>query len=328
MRRRDLIIIIGGTALGLFAARAQLVEPTRRIGVLTGFSQADSAGRALLAAFRQQMAVAGWVEGRNLIIDIRWGNSNPEQLRVMANDLVNMDPDVVVVHGSQALTAVRRVTDKIPILFASISDPVAAGFVDSLAKPGGNITGFANYSGPPSPKLLEVLKEVSPSITRVAFMISPNNLALERQFKAMEGVAQALSIQVSSIISQEPGTLAPAIANFAQAENGGLVVTSDVFMITHREEIITAATQHRLPAIYQDRSFVLAGGLMSYSVDRRESYRRVAHYADRILRGAKPADLPVQQPEKFEFLLNLKAAKAINLDVPRIVLARADEVIE
>src|SRR5947209_5166106 len=149
MRRRNLIIAVGGTALGLLVARAQLVEPTRRIGVLTGFSQADSAGRSLLAAFREQMAVAGWVEGRNLIIDIRWGNSNPEQLRVLAHDLVHMSPDVVVVHGSQALTAVRRETNKIPILFASISDPVAAGFVDSLAKPGGNITGLANYTRPP-----------------------------------------------------------------------------------------------------------------------------------------------------------------------------------
>jgi putative ABC transport system substrate-binding protein len=317
--------LLGGALVSPLVARA---EQLKRIGVLTGFSQDDSAGGLLLAAFRQQLATSGWVEDRNIAIDIRWGKSSPEQLRALAHDLVRMTPDVIVVHGSQALTAVRRETESIPTIFASISDPVAAGFVESLAKPGHNITGFANYNGVPSPKLLEVLKEVSPGINRVGFMMSPSNLALERQLKAMESIAHAFSINVTSILAHEPDMLGPAIAKFAEEKNCGLVVTSDVFMITYRDQIISAAAQHRLPAIYQDRSFVLAGGLMSYSVDRRESYRRVANYVDRVLRGAKPADLPVQQPEKFEFLLNLKAAKAIELEVPRILLARADEVID
>jgi putative ABC transport system substrate-binding protein len=328
MRRRELIIALSGTAVWSLAARAQQGDRIRRIGVLTGFSQDDSAGQSLLTAFRQQLAASGWIADRNITFDIRWGDSDPERLKGYGVELTQMMPDVIVVHGSQALTAVRRETDRIPIIFASVSDPVASGYVASLAKPGGNVTGFANYSGPPSPKLLQLLTELAPDIARVAFMITPSNPALDRQLRAMESVAQTLAVKVTSILTRDPGAIAPAIASFSQESNGGLVVTSDVFMIRHREKIISAAARHRLPAIYQDRSFVVDGGLMSYSVDRRDSYRRVAQYVDRVLKGAKPADLPVQQPEKFEFVLNLRAARVLGFDVPRILLARADEVIE
>jgi putative ABC transport system substrate-binding protein len=239
-----------------------------------------------------------------------------------------MTPDVIVVHGPRTLVAVRRETDSIPIIFASVADPVASGYVESLARPGGNVTGFTNYSGFPSPKLLEVLKEIAPGIARVGFLITPDNPAVARLLQAMESVAQSFAIKVTGMLLRDPAAIVRTIGAFAQEPNGGLVVTSDVIMIALRDVIIAAAARHRLPAVYQDRSFVAAGGLMSYSVDRRDSYRRAALYVDRIFKGAKPADLPIQQPEKFEFVLNLKTAKALGIEVPRMLLARVDEVIE
>jgi putative ABC transport system substrate-binding protein len=328
MRRRELITLLGGAAAWPVAARAQQADRMRRVGILTGFPQGDLVGESLIEAFRQQLMALGWSEGRNISFETRWGDANPEHQRAYGAELARMMPDVIVVHGSQALTAVRKATDRIPILFASVSDPVASGYVASLARPGGNVTGFTNYTGTPSPKLLEMLKYAAPSVTRVAFMITPSNPGMSRQLQTMESAAASFAITTTAMLIRDPTAIARTIADFAQDPNGGLVVTSDVFMITHRDLIVPAAARYRLPATYQDRSFVEAGGLMSYSVDRRESYRRVATYVDRILRGAQPADLPVQQPTKFEFVLNMKTAKALGITVPRFLRVLADEVIE
>jgi putative ABC transport system substrate-binding protein len=248
-------------------------------------------------------------------------------MRAHAVQLAQMMPDAIVVHGSKALTAVRRETDRIPIVFASIADPIASGYVASLARPGGNVTGFSIYSGMPSPKLLELLKDVVPGLTRVAFLITPDNPGRARLFQALGGVAWSFGIETMAMFISDPTSIMPTITAFAAKSNGGLVVTSDVFMIAHRRAIVDAAIRHQLPAIYQDRSFVADGGLMSYSVDRREQYRRVATYVDSILKGAEPGDLPVQEPNKFEFVLNLNTARMLGIDTRRL-LARADEVIE
>jgi len=330
MRRRQVIALLGSMVVSPLVARAQQPSRMRRIGVLTGFSLDDQVGLSLLAAFREQLAASGWIEGHNLAdLDIRWGDAaDPRRLRAHASELTRTTPDVIVVHGARALTAVHNETDRIPIIFASVTDPVATGHVTSLARPGGNVTGFTNYSGLPSPKLLEALKEIAPDIQQVAFVITPDNPARARQLEAMESVAQSFAVKVAGIVSRDRNDIRNRIAEFANTPNGGLVVSSDVFMITHRDLIIAAAAQHRLPAVYQDRSFVAAGGLMSYSVDRKDSYRRVAQYVDRILRGAKPGDLPVQQPGRFEFVLNLKTARTLGLEVPRLLLVRTDEVVE
>ena len=327
MRRREFVTLLGGAAAWPLAARAQQ-EQMRRIGVLSGFPQTDSVGQSLLTAFRQRLTALGWIEGSNVDIQTRWAGSDSERMRAQAIELVRMIPDVIVVHGSRALTAVRQETDRVPILFASVADPVAAGYVASLAKPGGNITGFTIYVGLPAPKLLETLKEIAPTTIRAALVATPGYPGIARQLQDMESVAPSLVIKPTTMLIRDPAAIEPTIAAFAQEPNCGLVVTTDVFLVTHRALIIAAAARHRLPAIYQDRSFVADGGLISYGVDRAEAYRRVATYVDRIFRGAKPAELPVQQPSKFELVLNLKTAKTLGLTVPRTLLSFADEVIE
>jgi putative tryptophan/tyrosine transport system substrate-binding protein len=299
----------------------------RRIGVLSGFPEGDAVGESLLAAFRQKLTSLGWIEGNNIGLEVRWAEADNERMRAHAVELTRMMPDAIVVHGSKALTAVRRETDRIPIVFASIADPIAAGYVASLARPGGNVTGFSIYAGMPSPKLLQLLKDVAPGLTRVALLITPDNPGRARLFQGLGSVARSLGVENEPMFIGDPASVTPTIAAFAQEPNRGLVVTSDVFMIAHRRAIADAAARHHLPAIYQDRSFVVDGGLMSYSVDRREQYRRVATYVDRILKGAKPADLPVQEPIRFEFVLNLNTARALGIQT-RMLLARADEVIE
>jgi putative ABC transport system substrate-binding protein len=325
MLRREIVTLLCSAAAWPVIARAQQANPRRRVGVLTGFPQGDLVGESLLAAFRQQLTALGWSD--NISVEIRWGDANPERLRIYGAELVHMIPDVIVVHGSQALTAVRQETDSIPILFASIADPVASGYVASLARPGGNVTGFSNYAGAPTPKLLEALKEAAPSVTRVALVITPTNKAWSRQLQELATEAASIGVVTKAMLINDPAAIAQTIADFAQEPGGGLIVTSDVFMITHRDLIIAAAARHRMPAAYQDRSFIEAGGLVSYSVDRRNSYRQVATYVDRILRGARPADLPVQQPVKFEMVLNLRTAQALGITVPPSLLLRADEII-
>ena len=308
--------------------RAESEQRMQRVGVLSGFPEGDAVGESLLAAFRQKLTSLGWIEGVNIGLEIRWAEANLERMRADAVELTRIRPDAIVVHGSRALTTVRRETDHIPIVFASIADPIAAGYVSSLMRPGGNVTGFTVYSGMPSPKLLQLLRDSVPGVRRVAFLITPENLGRERQLRALESVAPSFGVEASAMLISDPASIMPMIAAFAEAPNGGLVVTSDVFMIAHRHAIIEAAARHHLPAIYQDRSFVVDGGLMSYSVDRREQYRRVAIYVDRILRGAAPADLPVREPNMFEFVLNLNTARAFGIEQSRTLLARTDEIIE
>lgn len=328
MRRRTFITLAGGAVTWPLASRAEKANRVQRVGLLTGFPPKDSVGDTLLAAFRRELSTRGWVEGRNISLDVRWGGGSADRLRGHAAELVRLTPDVVVVHGSRALVAVRRETDRIPIIFASVSDPVASGYVASLARPGGNVTGVTVYSGAPTPKLLEWLKQVAPRITRVAFVITPGNLGLAPHLKALEAAASSFGVRATAMLIRDSTAIAQMIADFAQEPNGGLIVASDVVMIANRAVIIAAAAQHRLPAVYQDRSFVEAGGLLSYSVDRQENYRRAAIYVDRILKGGKPAELPVQQPDRFEAVLNLKTAKALGLEVPRQVRARVDDVID
>ena len=326
MRRRQAMALLGGALVCPLVARA---EQLKRIGVLTGFSEGDSEGESLLEAFRQQLMSLGWIDDRNVHIDVRWGDgADPERMRASGVELARMMPDVIVVHGSRALAAVRKETDRIPIVFASVADPVASGYVGSLARPGGNVTGFTYYGGLPSPKLLEMLKEVAPNIKRVALVMTPDNPGFGRQLEAMEMSAESLGIKVASMPIRSLAKIAPTIEAFAQEPDAGLVVSSDTFMISHRDKIIAAAAQYRVPAAYADRSFVVAGGLFSYGVDRRERYRRVATYVHLILSGAKAGDLPVQQPVTFEFTLNIRTANALGLKVSKILRARADEVIE
>src|SRR5262245_33300894 len=328
LRRREAIALLGGITVFPSLSRAQRADRIRRIGILTGFTAADLEGRSLLAVFRQRLEALGWSEGRNLSVEIRWGDAaDPERLRDYSAELVRMELDVIVVHGSRSLAAVRRATDRIPIVFASVADPVASGYVESLARPGGNVTGVTIYTGMPSPKLLELLKEVAPALSHVAIAITPDNLGVERQVRALEEGARTLGLKSTALLIRDPERIAPEIKTFAQEPNGGLVVSSDVFMITHRDAIIAAAARHRLLTVYQDRSFVAAGGLLSYGVDRRDRYRRVAVYVDRILRGANPGELPIQQPANYELVINLGTAKQLGVEVPRVLLVRADEVI-
>jgi ABC-type uncharacterized transport system substrate-binding protein len=330
MQRREFIAGLGGAAAWALRGRAESAERMLRVGLLSGFPEGDLVGDSLITAFRQKLATLGWIEGGNgnIRLEVRWAQAEPERMRTHAVELTRMMPDAIVVHGSKALEAVRRQTDRIPIVFASIADPIASGYVASLARPGGNVTGFAIYSGMPSPKLLQALTDAMPGLTRVAFLITPDNPGRARLFGALQSAAPSFGIETTSMLITNAVAIAPTIAAFAKQPNGGLVVTSDVFMIAQRHVIIDAAATHRLPAIYQDRSFVAGGGLMSYSVDRREQYRRVAVYVDRILKGAKPGDLPVQEPNSFEFVLNLNTARALGLQLTRTLLARADEIIE
>src|SRR5215467_13566903 len=327
MRRRKFISLLSGVVACALQGRVESANRMRRIGVLSGFPEGDAVGESLLAAFRQRLTSLGWIEGNNIDVEIRWAEADAELMRAHAVKLTRMMPDAIVVHGSKALTAVRRETDRIPIVFASIADPIASGYVASLARPGGNVTGFSIYSGMPSPKLLQLLKDVAPGLMRVAFLITPGNPGRTRLFQALGSAARSFGVEASAMFISDSASIMPTIATFAKEPNGGLVVTSDVFMIAHRHAIADAAARHHLPAIYQDRSFVADGGLMSYSVDRREQYRRVATYIDRILKGAKPADLPVQEPYKFEFVLNLNTARALGIQT-RKLLVLADEVIE
>jgi putative ABC transport system substrate-binding protein len=300
----------------------------RRIGVLTGFAEDDRTGQALVAAFRQRLAGLGWVEGHNVRVEVRWAAAgNVALMRTHAIELARLAPEVILVHGSRALVAVQREMHGIPIVFAGVPDPVSSGFVASLARPGGNVTGFTTFEGSSIGKLADLLKEVAPGITRVA-MILAVEFANAGNANALDTAAAALGMKAVIVPVTDPAEIAPGIEMFAREPNGSLLAPADQTVVTYRKPIIAAAARYRLPAIYVRRDFVDDGGLMSYGVDLAENYRSAAGYADRILRGEKPGDLPVQQPTRFELVINLKAAKALGLTVPLALLTRADEVIE
>ncbi len=329
MKRREFITLLGGTAAAWsVAARAQQGERMRRIGVLMSLAADDREGQARLAAFVQSLRELGWTDGRNVRIDVRWAAGIANDARKYAAELVALAPDVILVSGGSDVGTVLQTTRIVPIVFTLTPDPVGAGFVDSLARPGGNATGFINYEYNISGKWLELLKEIAPRVTRAAVLRDPATPQGTGQFGAIQSVAPSLGLEVSPVNVRDAGEIERAVAAFARGSNGGLIVTGSGLAVVHRNLIITLAARYKLPAIYFERLFVTAGGLISYGPDQIDPHRRAAAYVDRILKGEKPTDLPVQAPTKYESAINLKTAKALGLTVPPTLLARADEVIE
>ena len=329
MKRREFITLLGGAvAGGPLAARAQQGERVRRVGVLTNLAQTDSEGRARDEAFVHGLRQLGWTEGDNLRIDRRWTAGDAERARQYATELVALAPDVIVTTGSAGLIPLLQVTRTIPIVFTVVPDPVGAGFVDSLARPGGNATGFVQFEFGLTGKWLELLKEVAPDITRVAVLREPGLTAAIAQFAALQAVAPSLRVDLVPLNFRDQGDIERTVAAFVRSSNDGMIVTSGPLAAVHREVIIATAARHKLPAVYVSRFTALDGGLISYGPDFRDQYRRAAGYVDRIIKGEKPGDLPVQAPTKYELVVNLKTAKALGLEVPPTLLARADEVIE
>jgi putative ABC transport system substrate-binding protein len=328
MRRRAFISLLGGAAAAWpLAARAQQGERMRRIGVLVPQDQDSPVAQARIAALLQELQRLGWT-GRNVRIDIRWAGAEVENIRKHAAELAALAPDVILANGSVVVTPLLQATRTVPIVFVVVPDPVGAGFVDSLARPGGNATGFVQFEYGLSGKWLELLKEVAPRLTRAAVLRDAAIPSGTGQFGAIQSVAPSVGLEVSPVNIRDASEIERAVGAFARSANGGLIVTGSALAQLHRNLIITLAARYKLPAIYFERFFVTAGGLISYGPDLVDQYRRAADYVDRILKGEKPAELPVQAPTKYETVINLKTAKALGLEIPQTVLARADEVIE
>jgi putative tryptophan/tyrosine transport system substrate-binding protein len=329
MNRRELITLLGGAAVAWpLAARAQQGERVRRISVLLSFASDDPEAQLRVGAFLQELRQLGWIIGGNLRVDYRWGGGNADVIRKHATELAAVAPDVILAHGASTVGPLLQATHTVPVVFPVVSDPVAAGFVESLARPGGNATGFMVYEYSVAGKWLELLEETSPSVTRAAVLRDATQGSGTSQFAAIQAVAPSLRMEVNPVGMREAGEVERAVAAFARASNGGLILTAGSRAQLHRHLIITLAARHKLPAVYYERFFVAAGGLISYGPDYLDQYRRAAGYVDRILKGEKPADLPVQAPTKYELTINIKTAKALGLEVPATLLARADEVIE
>jgi putative ABC transport system substrate-binding protein len=329
MKRREFIALLGGAAaMWPLAARAQQGERTRRVGVLMNLASDDAEGQARLAAFHQGLQQLGWTVGRNVQIDYRWGAGDADRIRKFAAELIAVAPDVILSTGSPSVAAFQQATRTVPIVFVTVVDPVSSGFVDTLARPGGNITGFALYEYSISGKWLQLLKEITPRMTRAAVIRDPALTAGGGQLGVIQAVAPSVGVEVTPVNVRDAGEIERAITAFARLPNGGLVVTGSTLAGVHRHLIIALAARYRLPAVYSLRYLVADGGLISYGPDQIDQYRQAAGYVDRILKGEKPADLPVQTPTKYELFINLKTAKALGLDVPPTLLARADEVIE
>ena len=330
MKRREFITLLGGAAAVAWplAARAQQPERVPRIGVLMASAADDSENQARMAAFLQGLAQLGWTDGRNIRIDTRWA-TNADDIRRHATELAALAPDVLVAaSGTTTVAPLLQATRTVPIVFVNVIDPVGAGFVASLARPGGNATGFTIFEYGMSGKWLELLKQIAPSMTRAAVLRDPAIASGIGQFGAVQAVAPSLGVELSPVDVHDAGEIERAVTAFARGLNGGLIVTAGALTISHRQPIIALAARHKLPAVYPARFHVTAGGLISYGPDVIDQFRRAAGYVDRILRGEKPAELPVQAPTKYELVINLKTAKALSLDVPPSLLARADEVIE
>jgi ABC-type uncharacterized transport system substrate-binding protein len=328
MRRREFLCLIGGAAAWPLAARAQQNERVRRVGVLAALTADDPEAQARNASFLQRLAELGWTVGRDVQIEYRWGASNPNDIRRYAAELVALAPDVILTVSGATLGALQQVSRTVPIVFAGTVDPVGSGFVDSLARPGGNTTGFLLFEYSLSGKWLELLKQIAPSTTQAAVLRDTDNPAGNAQFGAIQAVAPALGVEVRPFNMRNASDIERAITAFAGTANGGLVVTGSPSGTVHRDLIVALAARNRLPAVYPFRLFITAGGLISYGTDFINQYRRAADYVHRILKGEKPADLPVQAPTKYELVINLKTAKALGLTVPPALLGRADEVIE
>jgi putative tryptophan/tyrosine transport system substrate-binding protein len=327
MTRRDFITLLGGAAVAWpLAARAQQPDRMRRIGVLMNLAADDAEGQARIAAFVQALQRLGWSDGRNVRIDYRWAAGDAGRFHKYAEELLALLPDVILASATPSVQALQQVTGTVPIVFAIVADPVGAGFVDSLARPGGNVTGFTPFEYGISGKWLELIKELAPRVTRVA-VLRDLTIGLG-QLGAIQSVAPSLGIELRPVHVRDADEIERSIAAFAQGSNGALIVTASTSAIIHRELITTLAARNKLPAVYYTRYWVAGGGLMSYGPDFRDQFRRAAGYVDRILKGEKPADLPVQAPTKYELVINLKTAKTLGLEVPPTLLARADEVIE
>jgi ABC-type uncharacterized transport system substrate-binding protein len=327
--RREFITLLGGTAAAWpLAARAQQPERMRRIGVLMPLAADDPVSLARIGAFLQSLQELSWTDGRNVRMEYRWVAGNAERVRKFAAELVALAPDVILANGTTVMAPLLQATRTIPIVFVNVSDPVGGGFVASLARPGGNATGFTTHEYGTSGKWLELLKQIAPRVTRAAVLRDPAIASGSGQFGAIQAVGPFLGVDVSPIDVRDAGEIERAITEFARFSNGGLIVTASGLAFVHRDRVITLAALHRLPAIYPYRLHVTGGGLISYGLDTIDPFRRAAGYVDRILKGEKPADLPVQAPTKYELVINLKTAKALGLEVPPSLLARADEVIE
>ena len=328
MQRRDFITLLGGAVAWPLSARAQQTERIRRIGVLTGTRAEDVSNKARNAAFEQALQQLGWTPGRNVRIDYRSAGGDAATSRKQAEELIALAPDVIVSSGSFSTGHLLRATHTVPVVFTIVPDPVGSGFVDSLSQPGGNATGFMQFEYGLSGKWLELLKEIAPGLTRAMVLWDPAITAGIGQFAIIQSVATSAGVDVKPVNLRDAGEVERAITAFARSPNGGLVMTASALSTVRRDLIIALAARHKLPAVYFERHFVAAGGLISYGANFVDQYRRAAGYVDRILKGEKPADLPVQAPIKYELVINLKTAKALGLTVPPSVLARADEVIE
>ena len=326
--RRELLVALGGSAAAgwSLAARAQQGERVRRVGVLMNLAADDPEGQTRIVAFVQGLQQSGWTDGRNIRIDTRWAAGDADRFHRYAEELLALAPDVILASATPSVQALQQATRTVPIVFANVGDPVGMGFVESLARPGGNTTGFTPLEFGFGAKWLELLKEIAPRLTRVAVL---RDLTIgPAQLSAIQAVAPSFGVELSPVGVRDAGEIERTIAAFAQASNAGMIVTASTSALIHRRLIVMLAARHRLPAVYSFRYFAATGGLLSYGPDPIDMYRRAASYVDRILKGEKPADLPVQTPTKYQLVVNLKTAKALGLDIPTSILARADEVIE
>jgi putative ABC transport system substrate-binding protein len=328
MKRRQFITLLGGAATWPLAARAQRPGGLRRLGMLMNTAADDPEGQTRIAAFLQALQQLGWTDGNNVRIDTRWGAGDPERIRTYAAELVGLKPDVVLASSALELLAIKRQTSAIPIVFTMIYDPVSSGIVESLARPGGNVTGFTLGEFTLGGKMLELLKEMAPKIDRVAVVMNPDQPPHVAMWRAIEAVASSFAVRLTAAEVKKAAEIEPAIEAFAREPNGGLIVVPSPIVSARRELVTALAARHRLPAVYGYRSYVMSGGMVSYGADPADLFRRAAAYVDRILKGAKPADLPVQNPTKFELAVNLRTAKALGLNISESFLLRADEVIE
>jgi len=329
VKRREFITLLGGAAAAWpLAARAQQPERMRRIGVLLFQAADEPETQVRVKAFVRRLEELGWADGRNARIDYRWAAAEADRVRRYAAELVALAPDVILASGATTVSALQLATRTVPIVFVNVVDPVGAGFVNSLSRPGGNVTGFTNFEYGLSVKWLELLKEIAPRMTRAAVLRDADNPVTGGQLGAIQGVAPSFGVEVTPLSMREASEIESAVTAFAREANGGMIVTGSPSALRHRQLIATLAVRHRLPAVYSNRVFVSGGGLASYGPDTLDRFQNAAGYVDRILKGEKPTDLPVQNPTKYELTVNLKAAKAIGLEVPPSLLARADEVIE
>jgi putative tryptophan/tyrosine transport system substrate-binding protein len=328
IRRRELVVALGSAAAAWpLAARSQPGERARRIGVLMNLSENDPEAQGLVAAFREGLAQLGWIDGRNVRIDYRWSAGDLDRIRRYAAELVALPPEVILAYGGSTVGPLQQVTRTVPIVFVEVIDPVGAGFVMGLARPGGNTTGFSLFEFGIAGKWLELLKQITPHMTRAVVIRDPSSPGGGGQVGAIQALAPSLRVEVTSVGLRDAGEIERAVT-VAREANAGLIVTVSPLATVNRELIITLAAQHRVPAVYPLRYFATSGGLISYGPERLEPYRRAPSYVDRILKGEKPAELPVQAPTKYELVINLKTAKTLGLEVPPMLLARADEVIE